>query len=130
MIEREIASPTPIPSDFVAVEWLEHVLGGLASSPLPVSFTSTTTSDPWSTREPTDTSRWPSQADQGFQSVLDQVQDDLLDLDAVGEHRRQVLRQSRVERNVLLVCFAPHQRDDSGERSRSGRGALFAVRSS
>src|SRR5207245_7582049 len=47
MIEREIASPMPIPSDFVMYNGSNMCSALSASSPLPVPFTSTTTSDPW-----------------------------------------------------------------------------------
>src|SRR6266478_4481155 len=101
------------PRGLRGVERLEHVLGGLSVEPLAGVLH---IDDDLGSLERARTDRYLPVAfasDQGFQSVLDQVQDDLLDLDAVGQHGRQVLRQSRVERNVLLLCFAPHQRDDS-----------------
>ena len=111
MIERQIESPMPSPSDFVVKKGSKIRFATASSSPGPVSSTATSTAPGSASAADTDSSRVHSVTrTHGFNAVYDQVQQHLLQLNPVTEDRPFADGEVSVQHDALPLQLGADER--------------------
>ena len=113
MIERLIANPMPSPSGFVVTKAVKIRSRSCGSMPTPASCTATRMASVSSGCDRMINSRGRSvTAAHGFHAVQHQIQEHLLQLNAIAQHGGEIGRQVGLQRHPVAAHLAVGQGDD------------------
>jgi hypothetical protein len=134
MIERLIDSPIPMPLALVVKKALNSRSAFAESIPMPESCTATSTSPASCGCDRISISRGPiGDRRHRFEAVHHEVDDHLLQLNAIAEHRGQCGRQFRPQRHPLVQSFSSlssiHPRRALDSRNRDANFHAFRISS-